>query len=187
MHRVARTQSGEDRRVDTCSCGQDRYSIAPPMLIPVLALRPFTVADAPVVGPWLDGPGVSLPPSGMAASWASRMVTDPRVRAWVLERDGVPVAFVRLDIGPDRVAELTIAVDARQRRAGVGARALDLVLMQAQSLRVRRVQAIVDAGNQPAQAFFAKAGFEEGATDGSATTFVRWIHEADLRVLEIEG
>lgn len=187
MHRVARTQSFEDRRVGPCSHGQDRYSIAPPMPIPVLALRPFTVADASVVGPWLDGPGVSLPPSGMAASWASRMVTDPRVRAWVVQNDGLPAAFVRLDIGPDRVAELTIAVASRQRRKGVGARALDLVLLQAQALRVRRVQAIVDAENQPAQAFFAKAGFEEGTTDGGATTYVRWIHEADLRVLEIEG
>jgi RimJ/RimL family protein N-acetyltransferase len=157
------------------------------MSIPVLSLRPFTVADAPVVGAWLDGPGVSLPPSGMAAKWAARLVGDPRVRAWVLLADARPAAFVRLDIGPDRVAELTIAVAVGHRRRGLGAAALEMVLAQAKALRVRRVQAIVDAANQAAQAFFTKAGFEEGSADSGSTTFLRWIHEADVRVLELES
>lgn len=152
-----------------------------------LSLRPFTVADALVVGPWLDGKGVSLPPGGVATRWAERLCADPRVRAWMAVQQGTPVAFVRLDIGPDRVAELTIAVAAGHRRAGLGSRALALVLDEARRLQIRRLQAIVDVGNAAAVAFFAKAGFEEAAVGAAAWTFVRYLHDAAAPALEIEG
>lgn len=153
----------------------------------LLSLRPFTVADAAVVGPWLDGRGVSLPPGGVATRWAERLCVDPRARAWMAVQRSVPVAFVRLDIGPDRVAELTIAVAAGHRRGGLGSRALALVLDEARRLQVRRLQAIVDTGNAAAAAFFAKAGFEEAAVGVAAWTFVRYLHDGEAPVLEIEG
>ncbi len=158
---------------------------------PSLRLRPFAPADAAVVGPWLDGPGVSLPPGGAAHRWAERMCADPRVRAFVARSegkaapDGEVVGFARLDLGPDRVAELTIAVATGGRRRGVGSQLLQLVLAEAEKLHVRRVQALVDPQNEPAMQFFAQAGFEATATVPGKVTFVRWLHGADPRELEV--
>ena len=154
---------------------------------PVTKLRPFGVADATLVASWLDGPGLALPPGNAAARWAERLVADPRVRAWVAARGAEPVGFLRLDVGPDRVAELTIAVAPVRRRQGVGTRLLQLVLNQAQQLRVRRLQAIVDPANTAALSFFAENGFEEADGDGAVHTFVRWLHDADREALELEG
>ena len=109
------------------------------------------------------------------------------MRAWIASRGAEPVGFLRLDVGPDRVAELTIAVAPMRRRQGVGTRLLQLVLNQAQQLRVRRLQAIVDPANSAALSFFAENGFEEADGDGAAHTFVRWLHDADREALELEG
>ena len=154
---------------------------------PAPRLRAFRLTDAPRVGAWLDGPGVGLPPGNAAARWAEHMVTDPRVQAWVAVLGVEPVGFARLDVGPDRIAELTIAIAPKRRRQRVGTRVLELVLQQARKLRVRRVQAIVDAANQAAMSFFGECGFEELERGGEQRTFVHWIHEADREALEIEG
>jgi L-amino acid N-acyltransferase YncA len=152
---------------------------------PLLRLRPFAPDDAAVVGPWLDGPGVSLPPGGAAHRWAERMCADPRVRAFVVQSDGEVAGFARLDLGPDRVAELTIAVATGGRRRGVGSQLLQLVLVEAERIHVRRVQALVDPQNEPAMQFFDAAGFEATATVPGKVTFVRWLHGADPRELEV--
>jgi GNAT superfamily N-acetyltransferase len=153
----------------------------------VMKLRPFGVADATLVASWLDGPGLALPPGNAASRWAERLVADPRMRAWVATRGAEPMGFARLDVGPDRIAELTIAVAPLRRRQGVGSRLLKLVLYQAQQLRIRRLQAIVDPANAAALSFFAENGFEEADGNAAARTFVRWLHEPDREVLELEA
>jgi ribosomal protein S18 acetylase RimI-like enzyme len=157
------------------------------MPIAATRLRPFGVADATLVASWLDSPGIGLPPGNAATRWAERLVADPRVRAWVAVRGTEPVGFVRLDVGPDRVAELTIAVSPVRRRQGIGTHLLQLLRHQAQQIRVRRLQAVVDPGNAAALSFFAESGFEEADDSGRTRTFVRWLHEADREVLELEG
>lgn len=152
-----------------------------------LRLRPFVPADGAAVGPWLDGPGVSLPPGSAAHRWAERLLGDPRVLALVAESQGAAVGFARLDLGPDRVAELTIAVARSERQRGIGAQLLELVLAEAARLRIRRVQALVDPQNGPAMQFFSRAGFDESSTVPGKVTFVRWLHGEDPRELEVSG
>ncbi len=156
------------------------------MPAPEVQLRPFAARDAEVLGPWLDAPGVSLPPGGLTQRWAERLLADGRVRAYVATEQGVPVGFARLDIGPDRLAELTIAVARGNRQRGVGARLLELVADQAKKLGIRRLHAVVAEENRPACAFFAHVGFEEQAILPGAVTFVRWIHDATAAELEID-
>ena len=84
-----------------------------------LELRPFESADAEQVAPWLDGPGLSVPPG---QAWVDRLVADRRIVALVAHRGGDNVGLVRLDCAPDGVAELTIVVDAGRRRQRIGAR-----------------------------------------------------------------
>ena len=114
-----------------------------------LSLRPFELGDAAMVVPWLDAPGIGLPPGTARAQWAERLMVDPRVRAWIAEAttaptaDGAeapaePVGFVRLDIGPDRIAELTVAVAQAWRRRGVGSHMLSLVRQACRQHRFRR-------------------------------------------------
>ena len=168
-----------------------------------------------MVTPWLDGPGIGLPPGLARERWAERLLVDPRVSAWIavaapavapgpaedlaagqprsdsLPEAGqaapYPVGFARLDTGPDRVAELTLAVAPRFRRCGMGTRILDLVAMQCMAMRVRRLYAVVDPKNAAALHFFGEAGFEDEGVCAGAVRFVRWIHEADPQALEIEG
>lgn len=152
-----------------------------------LALRPFCLEDAGTVAPWLVGPGLSLPPGTARRQWAQRLVADERVEAWVAAVAGEPVAFVRLDIGPDRIAELTLAVAPLWQRRGIGTATLAQVLTKAHRRRIRRLHAVVDLANAPALAFFSRVGFEDGSRVGDSIRFVRWLHEASREVLEIEG
>ncbi len=152
-----------------------------------IRLRSFVLADARTVAAYLDGPGLGVPVGRVGARWAERLIGDPRVQAWVAVRSGAPVGFARLDVGPDRIAELTLAIASACRRNRVGTAVLGLVMQQARRLRVRRVQAVVDPANVPALAFFAENGFEEAEAPSAAKMFVRWIHDADREVLEIEG
>lgn len=157
------------------------------MTLAGICLRPFDLRDAAAVASWLDGPGLGVPSGPVASRWAQHLVADPRLRAWIAHRDGIRLGFVRLDIGPDRIAELTLAVATGHRRVGIGRVVLQLVLEEAHRLRVRRVQAVVDPGNAAALQFFADAGFDEVVGIAQARMFVRWIHEADREALEIEG
>ena len=152
-----------------------------------VSLRPFRLEDAATVAPWLVGPGLGLPPGALKKQWAQRMVADARVDAWVVFVRAEPVAFVRLDVGPDRVAELTLAVAPRWQRRGIGTATLQHVMAQARKRHIRRLHAVVDLANAPALAFFGRSGFEDAARTGETIRFVRWLHEASREVLEIEG
>lgn len=178
--------AGRKLAASPCQVAANRYSKEPPMPPAKVQLRPFTLADAPVVAGWLDGPGISAPSGSLAGRWATLLEKGGRARAFVATRRGVPVGFARLDVGPDRVAELTVAVARPSRRTGVGAELLSLVMAEAKSLRILRLQAVVDVANAPATAFFAKAGFEERSTIPGSVTFVRWLHDAEAPALDLE-
>ncbi len=123
-------------------------------------LRPFAAVDAVAVTPWLAGPGLSLPPGSAAQDWGPRMVGDPRVAAWMVEQDGSACGFLRLDIGPDRIAELTIVVAPGLRRRGIGSTALARLVEEARSRGLHRLQAMVEPSHAEAMEFFVEQGFE---------------------------
>lgn len=150
-----------------------------------LELRPFALADARTVVGWLRAPGLGLPPGLAGSQWAERLLLDGRSRAFVAWQGDCRIAFARLDIGPDRVAELTLAVGREHRRHGVGSTVLAEVLREAARLRVRRLQAVVDRTNVPAMRFFSEHGMEDRG-DGVTAVFVHWLHGADSEVLDLD-
>lgn len=151
-------------------------------------LRPFQLEDAPCVGPWFHSPGLALPPGQAGRDWAARMITDRGIDAWVAEQDGQRVGFARLDIGPDRIAELTLVVAPGCRRIGIGRAILALVVAEALRRGVRKLCAVVDPANERGHKFFLDNGFDEADyTVGGPIRMHRLVHRhAGGEPLEIE-
>jgi GNAT superfamily N-acetyltransferase len=144
-----------------------------------LHLRPFALADGPVVEPWLDAPGLSLPSGQLRKEWPRHLVGNARIVALIAERAGQHLGFVRLDCGPDRIAEITLVVAPSQRRAGFGSAMFFAALLHARKLGLRGFLACVDVGNQAALAFFADQGFVVDGMVGDRLRMRRLVHIAD--------
>lgn len=152
-----------------------------------LHLRPFRLDDAGAVEPWLCGHGLSLPGGAARHSWPSRLLADARIVALVAEASGRQVGFVRLDCGPDRIAELTLVVAPEARRRGLGRAMFRVVLQRARRLGLRRLVAIVDLGNTPALTFFSEQGFVSDGLLADRLRLARLVHAGDhQRPLDIE-
>ena len=100
-------------------------------------LRPFALSDADSVAPWLTGPGLSLPLGSTA--WPERILRDQRILALVGWAGDERLGLLRLDCGPDGVADVTIVVSPEHRRSGFGRRILPSIRMPwSGSFRSRR-------------------------------------------------
>ena len=141
-----------------------------------LQLRPFEVADAEFVAPWLSGPGLSVPRGSSA--WPERLVRDQRIVALVAHEAGVPTGLVRLDCGPDGVADVTIVVAPEQRRSGRGRSMFEQALVRAREVGMRRLVAYIDIANESALAFFAERGFASQGVTGSRIRMDRIVHQS---------
>ena len=150
-------------------------------------MRPFRLADAAAVEPWLDAPGLSLPPGALRTDWAARMIADAHILARVAVRRGQIVAFARLDCGPDRVAEVTLCVAPEYRRQGLGRAVLEAVVQEARQRGLRRLQAMVEPRSQESLQFFSACGFEEDGVLGGRWRLSRIVHTGDSQLpLEID-
>ena len=139
-----------------------------------LQLRPFELADAEFVAPWLSGPGLSLPRGSSA--WPERLLRDQRIVALVARVEGRPVGLVRLDCGPDGVAEITMVVAPDSRREGHGDKIFQQALTRARAVGMRRLVAYIDLQNVAALEFFAAHGFESQGVSGSRIRLDRIVH-----------
>lgn len=164
-----------------------RFLPTMPSLADSLQVRPFRLDDASVVEPWLCGPGLSLPAGAARATWPQRLLADARITAQIAEAAGRQLGLVRLDIGPDRVAEITLVVAPEHRRTGLGGALFAAALATARRLGVRRLMAIVDVGNQPALAFFQEQGFAADGVVADRLRLWRLVHAGEhQRPLDIE-
>ncbi len=146
-----------------------------------LHLRHLEAEDVPTLAAWLLDAGLQVPPGAADGSWAEKMLADPRVVCVTAYRKGgPPEGFFRLDVGPDRVAELTLIVAPRRRRRGIGSYLLQAALQVARNQGLRRILALVDDDNQPALEFFLEHGFEEtGQYLAGYVHLSRYVHGAD--------
>ncbi|HLQ38860.1 MAG TPA: GNAT family N-acetyltransferase [Planctomycetota bacterium] len=156
-------------------------------MTPVLQLRPFELEEAGVVAPWFVAPGLAVPPGAAGRTWAARMLADPRIVARTARADEQRVGFVRLDIGPDRIAELTLVVAPELRRQGLGRSILAAITLEARSRSVRRLRAAVDPANRGALGFFLANGFRRRGQSGGTLHLERSLRLAGSQEpLEIE-
>lgn len=151
-----------------------------------LQLRPFEVADAEFVAPWLCGPGLSVPRGSSA--WPERLVRDARILALVAYAAGEPTGLVRLDCGPDGIAEVTIVVAPEHRRGGRGRLMFQQALIRAREVGMRRLVAYIDIANESALGFFAECGFASNGVTGSRIRMDRIVHKgSNVAPLDVRG
>jgi L-amino acid N-acyltransferase YncA len=119
--------------------------------------------------------------------WPQRLLADARIVMLVAEADNQQVGLVRLDCGPDRVAELTLVVAPECRRTGLGRTMFVAALAQARALGLRCLVALVDLDNEIAHAFFHDMGFQQDGLVSGRVRLVRIVHAGDhQRPLVIE-
>lgn len=147
---------------------------------PQPVLRGFRPADLPRLAEWLVQAGLRVPRNMSGESFARRLLEDDRIRVWTAEADSRPVGFVRLDLAPDRTAEITLLVDPRRRRVGIGRALLAHAVREARAQGVRRLIAVVSQSNPAGLAFFAECGFERsGVAMPGFEHLVRLVHRGD--------
>jgi ribosomal protein S18 acetylase RimI-like enzyme len=145
-----------------------------------LEFRPFAEADAELLGRWLHTAGLGVPQGLGSGAWGRRVVADPRIVCRAAVVAGDPVGFYRLDLAPDRTAELTLIVAPGRRRQGIGRVLLEAMLGEARQRGLRGVVAVVQETNVPALSFFRAAGFEEsGVAMPGFVHLARLVHRAD--------
>ena len=145
-----------------------------PRLADKFEMRPFTLEDADTVASWLSGPGLSVPRG--SAAWPERMIRDRRIVALVARAGGERLGLVRLDCGPDGVADVTLVVGPEHRRSGFGRRVFEQALVRARAVGMRQLVAYVDLNNEPALGFFEAVGFEAQGVCGSRIRMERLVH-----------
>lgn len=147
---------------------------------PGLEFRPFVEADAEVLGAWLEAAGLGVPAGLGTGAWGRRVVADPRIVCRAALWQGRLVGFYRLDIAPDRTAELTLITAPSERRRGVGRALLEGSLATARRRGLRGLIAVVQDNNHSAVSFFAQEGFEiSGVAMPRFVHMVRIVHRAD--------
>lgn len=152
-----------------------------------LSFRPFEAGDLDVLERWLGDAGLRPSPRIRRDLRIRRLTDDDRIVTRLVDSDGEAVGFFRLDLAPDRSAELTLLVAAGRRRQGVGRRIVDQVVVEARDRGLVRLVAAVALDNHQAHEFFPELGFEQG--DTTVPGFVhyeRFLHRSDCsRPLEI--
>lgn len=152
------------------------------MAAPALAFRAIETADLAVLRPWLRSAGMFVSDALDCGTWAERLRSDPRIACAAACRGGEVIGFGRLDLAPDRTAEVTVLVGPEARRRGHGRAVLQWALHEARRRGLRLLTALVQPSNRAALTFFREEGFEEAGT--GAPGFVRLarvVHRATHR------
>jgi UDP-2,4-diacetamido-2,4,6-trideoxy-beta-L-altropyranose hydrolase len=106
----------------------------------------------------------AVPSASEHAMWFAEVLEDPARFLTIIIADGTPCGMLRLDrlAGPKPVFEISVAVDVRWRRTGVGRAAL---LLARQLAPGADLIATVKPENAPSLALFAAAGYSPEGGD----------------------
>jgi ribosomal protein S18 acetylase RimI-like enzyme len=158
-------------------------------ILDTIRFRSFVESDVDLLGAWLRGSGLGVPEGVAAETWGRRLAQDPLILCYaVCSLDSV-VGFYRLDLAPDRTAEITIIVDPGNRRLGLASAMMSEILTMARQRGVSRLLAVVEEGNRGGAEFFHGFDFEQRAPQISRYLyFERILHGAESQPpLEVTG
>lgn len=155
-----------------------------------IRFRSFVESDVALLGVWLQGSGLGVPEGVAPATWGRRLAEDPLIFCQAASGpDDAVVGFYRLDLAPDRSAEITIIVDPGSRRLGVASAMMAEILAMVRKKGVCRLLAVVEEDNSAGREFFQGFGFELRASQISRYLyFERLIHGSESQPpLEVTG
>lgn len=144
-----------------------------------LRLRPATLGDSAALLRWRNDPDTvrfsvsrrSVEPDEHTA-WLERVLADPAVELGIVERDGVAVGMVRVDVSSGS-GLMSISVDPAWRGQGLGIATLQaLTAEHAAGVRCTRLVAQVHPDNVASLRSFERVGFERVGVDGEFVTLV---------------
>jgi len=145
-----------------------------------IRFRGFVGSDVELLGAWLQGSGLTFPGGVAVSTWGRRLSEDPLIICQAAcEADARVVGFYRLDLAPDRSAEITIIVDPTRRRQGVATAMMSEILAVARREGISRLLAVIDEGNRGGKELFLGFDFEARAEQISQYQyFERMIHSS---------
>ena len=133
-----------------------------------LVLRRATAADRDRLLEWRNDPltrrwsfGQSRVSAAEHDEWFTRKLQDPDCALFIAVEDDTPIGQVRLDLGNDAEAEVSIALAPQARGRRMATDVLRLAASRARELQVAEVTARVNAGNTPSLRAFQRAGYAE--------------------------
>jgi RimJ/RimL family protein N-acetyltransferase len=133
----------------------------------MLELRPARHEDSRLLLDWRNDPNVRAASFSTQEisreshdAWLARKLEDPDCALLIVEMDGNPLGYVRLDRLNRDEAEISIALAPEARGRGIGRDALRLATSSAaRSLGVKTVRARVRGANSASLTAFRAAGF----------------------------
>lgn len=130
-----------------------------------MKLRPADLGDAATLLGWRNDPttrSMSLEQGEVSLenheSWLAAKLADPRCEIWIGTVDERPVGQVRFDLVEQRVAIVSISVDAAARGTGLGIEILTSALAET-ALEPSTVRALVRPENTASLRLFERCGF----------------------------
>jgi GNAT superfamily N-acetyltransferase len=134
-----------------------------------LFVRRFVAADWPWVQRWFDDPILNRALGPLDEDWVRHVTSDPEHVQLVLETEERPIALVGVAWDPDGRSHVItdFAVDPKERRTGLGRRALEASTTGYDHPPARGWIAFVDPDNAKAAAFFLAVGWvDQGMSEG---------------------
>lgn len=142
-----------------------------------IRFRSFVESDVALLGAWLKGSGLGVPEGVAPSTWGRRLAEDPLILCQAACGPDSVVGFYRLDLAPDRTAEITVIVDPGHRRLGVASAMMSEILAMARKYEVSRLLAVVEEDNRGGAEFFLGCDFEVRAPQISRYLYLeRMLH-----------
>ena len=116
-------------------------------------------------------------------TWLARRLADEGTRLFIAEADGVASGMVRVDTTGPGLGEISVAVAAEARGAGLGRLLVEQGARRAAAeLALDSIDAVIKPGNAASLATFRGAGFgdeREELRDGEVVVVMTWRPPAD--------
>jgi len=102
--------------------------------------------------------------------------TSPIAHAWLVHTDGVPMAFVQMDVEPWQRGSLAIFVKPGERGLGHGRQILRALLARPEVAQLQALEAFIDPENVASLRCCLAAGFVQTSATPDADGLLRLVH-----------
>lgn len=142
----------------------------------MLTQRMAGIEDGQLLFRWKNDPDVRLAsfqqniiPLNEHINWLKETLKKSSILIYIVEKNFIPIGMYRLE-RTNKTATLSISVNPKYRRQGMGKRIIEKMVLTAKNLGIKKLIAEVKINNLPSNNLFLSSGFikvREGKKDGS--------------------